>query len=59
MFSFWANITDINHLAGAIPYCDVVVCDKDFAHLSKERLRLDAKYECTILSKLEELDKFI
>lgn len=44
---------DINHLAGAIPYCDIVVMEKMFANLSKKQ-KLDKKYNCIVCSSLLE-----
>lgn len=39
------------HLAGAIPYCDIVVTDKMFACLSTNK-KLDQIYNCKILDDL-------
>ncbi len=50
------NIADINHLAGGIAYCDVVVTEKAFGSLAKE-LKLDTKYGCTVVCSLKELNK--
>lgn len=52
------DTTDINHLSGAIPYCDIVVMERMFASLSQQ-LKLDKKYGCTVLSSLKELNKII
>lgn len=52
------DIADINHLAGAIPYCDIVVTEKAFGSLSQQ-LGLDKKYGCTVLRSLKELNKII
>ncbi len=51
-----SDIWDINHFAGAIPYCDVLVTEKMFAGLSKAA-RLDKKYNCIILTDLRDLQK--
>ena len=42
---------DVAHLAGAIPYCDIVVTDKMFARLSTNK-KLDQIYNCKILDDL-------
>jgi len=52
------DIADINHLAGAIPYCDIVVTEKTFGSLSQQ-LGLDKKYGCIVLRSLKELNKII
>ncbi|AJM91720.1 hypothetical protein NPIRD3C_0506 [Nitrosopumilus piranensis] len=49
-------MVDINHLSGAIPYCDIVVVEKMFANLSKKQ-KLDKKYNCIICNSLQELDQ--
>ncbi len=51
------DIGDINHLAGAIPYCDIVVAEKMFSNLAIQK-KLDEKYGCVLLSSLKELDKY-
>jgi hypothetical protein len=50
------DIWDINHFAGAIPYCDVLVTERMFAGLSKAA-KLDEKYKCIILTDLKDLSK--
>ena len=45
---------DMVHLSGAIPYCDVVVTDKMFAHISIHK-KLDKMYDCVILDDLASL----
>lgn len=45
---------DIEHLAGAVPYCDVVVSDKMAVDLCR-RKKLDEMYDCRILRSLKEL----
>jgi len=52
------DIADINHLAGAIPYCDIVVTEKTFGSLCQQ-LGLDKKYGCTVLRSLKELKKIL
>ena len=47
---------DMAHLSGAIPYCDVVVTDKMFAHISKQK-KLDKIYDCIILDDLVSLSQ--
>ncbi|MBM2819596.1 MAG: hypothetical protein HW410_1278 [Nitrosarchaeum sp.] len=49
-----SDIWDLNHFAGAIPYCDVLVTEKMFAGLSKQN-NLDKKYNCIILTDLKDL----
>ncbi len=48
------DVHDIAHLAGSIPYCDVVLCDKMFARLCKQK-KLDEMYDCVILDNLKDL----
>lgn len=45
---------DMAHLSGAIPYCDVVVTEKMFAHISRKK-ELDVIYGCQILDDLRLL----
>ncbi|MDH3794203.1 MAG: hypothetical protein OER78_03890 [Nitrosopumilus sp.] len=52
------DMIDINHLAGSIPYCDIVVVEKMFANLSKKQ-KLDKKYNCIVCSSLQEFYKII
>ena len=52
------DIADIGHLAGAIPYCDIVVTEKAFGSLCKQQ-GLDKKYDCTVVNSLKELNKII
>lgn len=52
------GMNDICHLAGAIPYCDIVVTEKMFAHLSKQQ-KLDKKYNCIVCNSLLELDSVL
>lgn len=47
---------DMAHLSGAIPYCDVVVTEKMFAHISIKK-KLDQMYDCVILDDLRSLSK--
>ena len=47
---------DMAHLSGAIPYCDVVVTDKMFAHISTQK-KLDEIYDCVILDDLASLSQ--
>lgn len=53
-----SDMNDICHLSGAIPYCDIVVIDKMFAHLSKKQ-QLDKKYNCIVCNSLLELNSAI
>jgi len=48
------DASDIAHLSGAIPYCDIVVTDKMAASICR-RERLDRMYDCVVLDKLEDL----
>lgn len=52
------DMVDISHLAGAIPYCDIVVIDKMFASLSKKQ-QLDKQYNCIVCGSLAELDSVL
>ena len=52
------DMVDICHLAGAIPYCDIVVVEKMFAHLSKKQ-QLDKKYNCIVCDSLLELNSVL
>jgi len=52
------DMADIGHLAGAIPYCDIVVVEKMFAHLSKQQ-KLDKKYNCIVCNSLLELNSVL
>ena len=52
------DIADINHLAGAIPYCDIVVTEKAFGSLCQQ-LGLDKKYDCIVLRSLKDLNKIL
>jgi len=47
---------DMAHLSGAIPYCDVVVTEKMFAHISRKK-KLDGIYDCEILDDLKLLSQ--
>ena len=49
---------DIEHLAGAIPYCDIVVTDKMAAELCR-RKKLDEIYNCHILNDLKKLSTYL
>lgn len=48
------DASDIAHLSGAIPYCDIVATDKMAASICK-REGLDIMYDCIVLDKLEKL----
>lgn len=52
------DIADINHLAGGIAYCDIVVTEKAFGNLAKQQ-GLDKKYGCVVVHSLKELNKII
>lgn len=52
------DAVDINHLSGAIPYCDVVVAEKMFANLALKQ-KLYKKYNCIILSDIKKLKKIL
>ena len=47
---------DMAHLSGAIPYCDVIVTEKMFAHISRKK-KLDVIYDCDILDDLRLLSQ--
>ena len=52
----WRNnhIHDINTVASALPYCDVVVTDREMASLVR-RTKLDERLGASILDRLEDL----
>jgi len=50
------DLIDIAHLAGAVPYCDIVVMEKMFASICC-KLKLDKKYGCMVLNSLKDLNK--
>lgn len=52
------DFLDIEHLAGAIPYCDIVVSDKAAVALCR-RKKLDKMYNCHILSDLKKLSEYL
>lgn len=52
------DVADINHLATAIPNCDIVVMERMFASES-QKLHLDKKYGCKILRSLKELNQIL
>jgi len=52
------DLWDLGFLAPTLPYCQVVVTEKYWAHLAKAT-RLDKKYSCTVLPRLEELMPFL
>ena len=52
------DLIDISHLAGGIPYCDIVVMEKMFASLCR-KLKLDKKYGCVVLNSLKSLNKIL
>jgi len=52
------DMVDICHLAGAIPYCDIVVVEKMFANLSKKQ-KLDKKYNCIVCDSLLDLKSIL
>ncbi len=56
---------DIFHLTEAIPYCDIILCDKGMAHVLKQELKFDKKFKTEIMDstqiqhfkkKLEEIE---
>jgi len=49
---------DINLLAGAIPYCDIVVTEKMFANLALKQ-KLYKKHNCYIISDIKKIEKFL
>lgn len=52
------DMYDIAHLAVAVPYCDVVVCDKKMWNVLRQS-RLDEKYGTKSFSKLSEAVDFL
>ncbi|MEU3136340.1 hypothetical protein ABZ691_26600 [Streptomyces sp. NPDC006854] len=53
------DIFDINTLAVAMPYADVVVADKHYANLLRGRTRLDRRLGTTVFAKLTELTAYL
>ncbi len=52
---FSANdVRDLNALSIAIPYSDIVVCEKHFGNLALQS-NLDAVFDTTILTNLDDL----
>ena len=47
------HVYDIAHLAVALPYCDVVVCDKEMEHVVKQ-FKLDQRYGTSVFSNLDD-----
>lgn len=43
---------DITFLRVAIPYCDIVICEKHWGNVSAQKLKLDTKYDTVITSNL-------
>lgn len=56
----WTNndIHDIHALAGTLPYCDIVVTDREMAGYA-ERSKLNTRLGTTVLSNLEELARLL
>jgi hypothetical protein len=52
------DLLDISHLAGAVPYCDIVVMEKMFASLCR-KVKIDKKYGCIVLDQLRDLDEIL
>lgn len=52
------DLNDLYFLACAIPYCDVIGCDKRFFDIA-QKYELDKKYKHIIVHKLIELGQFI
>ncbi|NEA24727.1 hypothetical protein [Actinomadura bangladeshensis] len=52
------DLADITSLCTAIPYCDVVVTEKQWAHLANIA-KLGQRYNTFICSKLSDLDKWL
>lgn len=52
------DIADINHLAGGVAYCDIVVTERAFGSLCKQQ-KLDKKYGCIVLNSLKDLNKIL
>lgn len=48
------DLLDISHIAGSLPYFDIVLMEKMFTSLTK-KMKLDKKYSCSVFSSLEEL----
>lgn len=52
------DLNDINFLACAIPYCDVIGCDTRFFNIA-QKYELDKKYKHTIINNLIKLEPFL
>jgi hypothetical protein len=52
------DLNDLSFLSVAIPYCDVVVTEKQWVDLAK-RKGVDRKYNTVLLSDLAELVSYI
>lgn len=52
------DLYDIASLSVAIPYCDIVVCEKRFGSFAKNE-KLDKKYNTLILNNLNELEDYL
>jgi len=52
------DLYDIAALSIAIPYCDIVVCEKRFGSFAKDE-QLDVKYHTLILKNLKELEDYL
>jgi hypothetical protein len=52
------DLVDLAALSIAIPYCDIVVTEKQWAHLAKTR-HLDTRFGTHVISDLKQLPKLI
>lgn len=49
------DLIDVSYLSIAIPYCDIIVTERYWYSISKTKLRLDERYETTIIKLLSDL----
>jgi hypothetical protein len=49
------DLWDRMHVATALPYVDCIACDGNTRHISSDMLKLDVKYDTTIVSKKKDL----
>jgi len=54
----FTDFYDVLHLSRAIPYCDYVLCDRGMAHMCRNELQLDTRYQTKIFNS-NEINEFI
>lgn len=45
---------DSSHAAAALPYCDVLLTERNLAHKVRQLLKIDDQYGCQVIGSLEE-----